>query len=144
MYIHICTVVCSTQVAQICPRIEKLHWLLFYSVAPYNVTIMGDNTYSQGEQLHLSCLSEGGPELEYTWTFSGDVIANTSMLTILNVTTFNGGDYTCSVSNDAGPNMETITVYSKFFVLYTICTVQRNIKISVNYTGKSYWRRKVW
>ena len=84
---------------------------------------MGDNTYSQGEQLELNCLSEGGPELEYTWTFSGGMIdnANTSMLTIANVTTSDGGEYTCSVSNDAGSNMETITVYSKFFV----CTVYR-------------------
>ena len=90
--------------------------LLFYSVAPYNVAIMGDNTYSQGEQLELNCSSEGGPELEYTWTFSGSVIDNSSMLTIANVTTSNGGEYTCSVINDAGPNMETITVYSKFFV----------------------------
>ena len=28
----------------------------YISVAPYNVTIMGDNTYSQGEQLQLSCM----------------------------------------------------------------------------------------
>ena len=94
---------------------------MIYSVAPYNVAITGDRTYSQGEQLELNCSSEGGPELEYTWTFSVDgTIANTSMLTIPNVTTSNGGEYTCSVSNDAGPNMETITVYSKFFV----CTVR--------------------
>ena len=92
--------------------------LFVYSVAPYNVTIMGDNTYSQGEQLQLSCSSEGGPELEYTWLFSGDMIdnANTSMITITNLTTSNGGDYTCNVSNDAGFDSDTVTVYSKFFV----------------------------
>ena len=78
---------------------------------------MGDSTYSQGEQLQLSCLSEGGPELEYTWSFSDDIIDNayTSMITIANLTTHNGGDYTCNVSNDAGFDSETITVYSKFF-----------------------------
>ena len=82
------------------------------------MTIAGDNTYSQGEQLELSCSSEGGPELEYTWTFSGGMIdnANTNMLTIANVTTSNGGEYTCSVSNDAGYGMDTVIVYSKFFV----------------------------
>ena len=91
---------------------------MIYSVAPYNVAIAGDNTYSQGEQLELSCSSEGGPELEYTWTFSNGMInnANTSMLTIADLTTYNGGEYTCSVSNDAGSSMDTITVYSKFFV----------------------------
>ena len=85
------------------------------------MTIMGDNTYSQGEQLQLSCSSEGGPELEYTWTFSGGMIdnANTNMITIANLTTSNGGDYTCNVTNDAGYDSDTITVYSKFIV----CTV---------------------
>ena len=79
---------------------------------------MGDNTYSQGEQLELNCSSEGGPELEYTWTFSGSMIdnANSSMLTITNVATSNGGEYTCSVSNDAGSDNDTITVYSKLFI----------------------------
>ena len=82
------------------------------------MTITEDNTYSQGEQLQLSCSAEGGPELEYTWSFSDDIIDNvyTSMITIANLTTPNGGDYTCNVSNDAGFDSETITVYSKFFV----------------------------
>ena len=104
---------------QICLILEMKSFIgYFYAVAPYNVVIMGDNTYSQGEQLELNCSSEGGPELEYTWTFSGGMIdnANTSMLTIANVTTSNGGEYTCSVSNDAGSDNETVTVYSKFFV----------------------------
>ena len=79
---------------------------------------MGDNTYSQGEHLQLSCSSEGGPELEYAWSFSGDIIDNayTSMITTANLTTSNGGDYICNVSNVAGFDSEIITVYSKFFV----------------------------
>ena len=83
------------------------------------MTIAGDNTYSQGEQLELSCSSEGGPELKYTWTFSGRTIdnANTNMLTIANLTTSNGGEYTCSVRNDAGSDNDTVTVYSKL-ILY--------------------------
>jgi len=64
----------------------------------------------------LNCLSEGGPELEYTWLFSGSVIpnANTSTLVINNVNTTRGGDYTCNVTNDAGFDSDMITVYSKF------------------------------
>ena len=79
---------------------------------------MGDNTYSQGELLQLSCSSEGGPGLLYTWTFSGGMIdnANTNMITIANLTTSNGGDYTCNVTNDAGSDSNTITVYSKSIV----------------------------
>ena len=76
---------------------------------------MGDNLYSRGEQLQLNCLSEGGPILEFTWLLSGDVIpnANTSTLTIDNVNTTHAGDYTCNVTNDAGTDVNIITVYSK-------------------------------
>ena len=89
---------------------------LFFSVAPYNVDIMGDTTYSQGNQLLLNCSSEGGPQLEYTWLFSGSVIANTNTLTITNVNTSHGGEYTCNVTNDAGYDSDTVTVYSELFV----------------------------
>ena len=80
---------------------------------------MGDNTYSEGEQLELSCSSEGGPELEYTWLYLGSIIddANTSMLIIANLTTSNGGNYTCVISNNAGSDSATVTIYSEF--LYT-------------------------
>ena len=76
---------------------------------------MGDNLYNQGEQLQLNCLSEGGPFLEYSWLLSGITIpnANTNTLTIDNVNTTHAGDYTCNVTNDAGTDSNTITVYSK-------------------------------
>ena len=92
------------------------------TVAPYNVTIMGDNLYNQGEQLQLNCLSEGGPVLEYTWIFSDNMIpnANTSTLTINNVNTTHAGDYTCNVTNDAGTDSDIITIYSKL-LLYCMC-----------------------
>ena len=92
------------------------------TVAPYNMVIMGDNLYNQGEQLQLNCLSEGGPVLEYAWLLLGDTIlnANTNTLTIDNVNTTHAGDYTCNVTNDAGTDSNTITVYSKS--LLTECT----------------------
>ena len=83
-------------------------------VAPYNVSITGSIVYSQGGQLVLNCRSDGGPQLDYFWQFSSNQIANTSTLTIDNVTASNGGDYTCNVTNDAGYDNNTITVYSKF------------------------------
>ena len=75
--------------------------------------------YNRGEQLQLNCSSEGGPVLEYTWIFPGSTmhIANTSTLTINNVDTTHGGDYTCNVTNDAGTDADIITVYSKSVLL---------------------------
>ena len=76
---------------------------------------MGDNLYKRGEQLQLNCLSEGGLELEYTWLFLGDIIfnENTSTLTIDNVNTTHAGDYTCNITNNAGYQSNTVTVYGK-------------------------------
>ena len=70
--------------------------------------------YPQGEQLVLNCQSDGGPQLEYVWLFEGSEIANTPTLTIDNVNASNGGNYICNVTNDAGYENDTITVYSTF------------------------------
>ena len=81
---------------------------------------MGETLHSQGEQLQLGCLSEGGPVLEYSWIFAGNLIpnANTSTLTIDNVNTTHAGDYTCNVTNNAGYQSNTVTVYSKLCTVY--------------------------
>ena len=78
---------------------------------------MGDNTYDNGIQFMLNCLSEGGPDLLYSWsrtnTFSNDTVTNTNTLTISDLATVDGGDYTCTVTNDAGSNSTTVTVYGE-------------------------------
>ena len=70
--------------------------------------------YPQGDQLVFNCLSEGGPQLKYSWIFEGNKIANTPTLNINSVSTFNVGNYTCNVTNGAGYESDIITVYSKF------------------------------
>ena len=72
--------------------------------------------YPQGEQLVLNCHSEGGPQLEYNWIFLGKEIANTQILTIDKVNASSGGNYTCNVTNSAGYESYTITVYSEFAI----------------------------
>ena len=75
-------------------------------------------SYNYGEQLQLNCSSEGGPVLEYTWLFSDNIIpnANNSTLTIDNVNTSHAGYYTCNVTNNAGTESDSITVYSKLII----------------------------
>ena len=102
-----------------------------YTVAPYNLNITGDNTYPHGSQLQLHCSSEGGPQLEYSWsrtnTFSNDTTTNTNTLTISSVTTLDGGNYTCTVTNDAGSSSNAFTVYGKLLHILsfylTLCTI---------------------
>jgi len=85
---------------------------------------MGDNTYDNGDQLELNCSSEGGPDLEYSWSrigndFSVDTITNTNTLIISNLTTVDGGNYICTVNNSAGTDSHTITVYGE--LLFIVC-----------------------
>jgi len=101
-----------------------IKFVLFpYTVAPYDVNITGENRYSQGSQLQLHCSSEGGPQLEYSWsrgnTFSNNTTTNTNNLTVSNVTTLDGGNYTCTVTNDAGSSNNTVIVYSELILAIT-------------------------
>ena len=78
---------------------------------------MGHNTYDNGDQLQLNCSSEGGPDLVYSWSrnndFSNETVTNTNTLTISDLATADGGDYACTVTNDAGSNNTTVTVYGE-------------------------------
>ena len=105
--------------------------LFIYTVAPYGVNITGNNIYPHGSQLRLHCSSNGGPQLEFSWsrtnTLSNDTTTSTNNLTISNVTTLDGGNYTCTVTNDAGSSSNTVTVYGElihityFYVSILLC-----------------------
>ena len=83
------------------------------SVAPYNVEITGIRRYAHRSNIELNCASNGGPQLEYRWIFSNNTIGNDTVLNINNATTFNGGNYTCNVTNNAGSDSTMTTIYCK-------------------------------
>ena len=109
-------------------------------VAPYDVVIMGDNTYDNGDQLELHCSSEGGPDLEYSWsrtnTFLATTTTNTSTLTISDLATVDGGDYTCTVTNDAGTETMTVTVNGEFFF---VCFLPFIFKTNNTFSIRQYY-----
>ena len=81
---------------------------------------MGNVTYGQQGQLELTCLSEGGPDLTYSWSrimndFDNETttVTDNNTLTVENVTTVDGGNYTCTVTNDAGTSNATVSVSSE-------------------------------
>ena len=95
-----------------------LHIIILYTlVAPYNVEINGMRRYSYGSAIELNCTSEGGPQLYYTWIFSDSIVDSDAVLNIRSATVSNGGDYTCNVTNDAGYDSNTTTVYSELIRL---------------------------
>ena len=93
---------------------------LYTSVAPDNVEINGMRRYPYGSVIELNCTSEGGPQLDYTWILSDSIVDSDAVLYITNATVFNGGNYTCNVTNDAGYDNNTTTIYSEFLRLLHI------------------------
>ena len=90
-------------------------------IAPSNVIIRGSNSYRQGNALELRCSSTGDPPFQYRWTrvingvnnaFPAGIITTTNVLHINNVLVSDGGNYTCTVTNDVGSSTSTTPVYS--------------------------------
>ncbi len=68
------------------------------------------NSYNQ-DMVTLSCSAEGGPYNTFLWTYlrTGEDVANTSEYTVTS-SVLTGGDYQCTVSNDAGNDNDTATL----------------------------------
>ena len=86
---------------------------VYILVAPYKVNIIGIRRYPYGSDIELNCTSEGGPELNYSWIFLDSIIDTDAMLMRDGVVA-HGGNYTCNVTNNAGFDSNTTTVYSEF------------------------------
>ena len=90
------------------------------------LSLVPTHIYLHGSQLQLHCSSEGGPQLEYIWSSPNFSYTITNNLTISNITTLDGGNYTCTVTNDAGSTSNTVTVYGELvhityvFVLFCV------------------------
>jgi len=65
------------------------------------------------ESVTFSCLAQGGPNNEYQWQHDGVDLMNETIntLNIDNIGAVNGGSYTCVVSNAAGNDSATATLY---------------------------------
>ena len=105
-------------------------------IAPSNVIIRGTNSYTQGSTLELRCSSMGDPPLQYTWSrvingvnnaFPANIATTNNILRISSVTVSDGGNYTCTVTNDVGSSSSTASVYSK--CIYTHALL---VRIAVN------------
>ena len=75
--------------------------------------VTADTTYSQGANVTLVCTAMGGPDNSFQWFFRGSSLSGqtSSNLTLLSVSATDGGAYTCVVSNLAGDNNATTTVF---------------------------------
>ncbi len=72
------------------------------------VTITPTTGSVEGDNMTLTCNSQGGPGNTFLWTRSSDntFVANTEILTISFIAA-NGGVYRCEVTNAAGIDSST-------------------------------------
>ena len=78
-----------------------------------------DMVSNRGENVSFTCTSMGGPKNIYSWAKSGENIANDSVVTLIGIDASSGGVYTCTVSNFAGNDSATTTLYvAPYFVTH--------------------------
>ena len=53
----------------------------------------------------------GGPNISFTWEMNGVLVGNDSVLNLMNIDASHGGDYICIVSNAAGTDSATATLF---------------------------------
>lgn len=83
--------------------------LFFYSypLVPASIVVYPESqTVNEGETLILSCVANGDPLPNITWTMgnSTEVISKEPVLFLKNATRINEGVYVCSGSNAVGEN----------------------------------------
>ena len=78
-----------------------------------------DQVFTRRENVTLTCISMGGPGNVYQWEKEGEVVANDSILILMDIDASSGGSYTCTVSNLAGNDTATTTLYvAPYFVTH--------------------------
>ena len=82
--------------------------------------IAGTRRYPYGSDIELTCMSEGAPDLDYSWMFMNTTVDNDAMLNRGSAEVSDGGDYTCLVTNVAGDASNTTTVYSMLITILSV------------------------
>ena len=72
-----------------------------------------NETFDDLTNVTLICVTFGGPGNTFQWSFNGDDIEDetSSELTLMSVTAEDGGTYTCNVTNSAGSDTYSTSVF---------------------------------
>lgn len=88
----------------------------------------------------LFCTAMGGPDNSFHWEMNGTTIGNDSVVNLVAIDASQGGDYTCIVSNAAGSDSASTTLYVAPYIITSlkepILTMNgSNVNITCNATG---------
>ena len=89
----------------------------------------------------MNCSAQGGPNNSYTWEKAGTPInGNESTLTLMDINATSGGNYTCTVSNAAGNDSASTTLYVAPYIIspledQTLTVSGANVSINCDAAG---------
>ena len=86
------------------------------------------------------CNALGGPDNYFQWEVNRNIIGNGSMLEVMDIDASSGGVYTCTVSNTAGNDSASTTLYVAPYIVtpleeQTLTTNRSNVNISCDTDG---------
>ena len=86
---------------------------IFFTVSPESSVHVSpqDIISTKGDTITLVCTAMGGPSNLFIWTVDGNIIGNESMVNVTDIDASHGGNYTCTVSNAAGAESASTTLY---------------------------------
>ena len=67
--------------------------------------------FNQTNDIAFICDALGGPNNTFQWEVNGNVIGNDRILEVMDINASSGGVYTCIVSNAAGSDSASTTLY---------------------------------
>ena len=83
----------------------------------------------QGDTIILICTAKGGPNNTFRWEKNGSIAGNDSILKLMAINGSYGGDYTCIVSNAAGADSASTTLY---VAPYIVTPLEKQILATVD------------
>ena len=72
---------------------------------------VSSNISARGSSVTFNCYALGGPDNTYVWMKNEMIIGNESTLVVTDIDASSGGTYTCLVSNAAGNDSASTTLY---------------------------------
>ena len=87
-------------------------------MAPGNVNVTVDEIATRGDNVTFFCSSNGGPNNSYQWLMNNTVLPgeNSTTLHLAKVDATSGGDYTCLVTNIAGNDSFSVSLYVEPYI----------------------------
>ena len=89
---------------------------------------VSDMISTRGSNVTFSCSAMGGPQNSFTWMKDGMMVGNDTTLTVTDIDASSGGSYTCTVSNSAGNDSASITLYVQPYII----TPLENVTLTSN------------